>query len=88
MRLDLRKQALDHMPVLPAFDPSMRRAAEITWRGRMINEYCSAQVFETLARQLEAAGAPPDRAERCRAFAAEERLHGVLCGAVVRLGTR
>ncbi|MFT5586043.1 MAG: hypothetical protein ACI9VR_003639 [Cognaticolwellia sp.] len=84
MRLDLRKQALEHMPVLPAFDPAMRRAAEITWRGRMINEYCSAEVFETLAKQLEAAGAPADRAERCRAFAAEERLHGVLCGAVVQ----
>lgn len=84
MLLDLREQAAQAMPVLPAYDPQIRLAAQVTWRGRMINEYCSAEVFETLARQLEAAGAPADRAQRCREFAAEERLHGVLCGAVVQ----
>ena len=49
----------------------------------MINEHGSAPVFEHLAVQLAAAGAPAEMVERCRSFGAEERMHGVLCGAVV-----
>ena len=80
--LDLREQARQHrIPVTVA--PGLRAAAIQTWRGRMINEHASARVFEGLAEQLEAAGVSPERVAKCRAFADEERLHGVLCGAVV-----
>jgi len=53
-----------------------------TWRGRMINEYMSSYVFAGLAEQLRAAG-DLAAAARCEEFAAEEREHGALCGAVV-----
>jgi hypothetical protein len=53
-----------------------------TWRGRMINEHGSSYVFDGLAAQLAALDLAGD-AEQCRAFAAEEREHGALCGAVV-----
>jgi len=62
---------------------NLRSAAVATWRGRMVNEYGSARVFEGLAAQLEDAGFPPAVVAQCAAFATEERRHGVLCGAVV-----
>jgi hypothetical protein len=49
----------------------------------MVNEFMSARVFEGLADQLSAAGFPASDVEACVGFAAEERRHGVLCGAVV-----
>lgn len=48
----------------------------------MVNEHGSSRVFEALAAQLDALGWSADAAE-ARTFAAEERAHGVLCGAVV-----
>ena len=80
--LDLRTEARAHRPYVADL-PGLRAAAINTWRGRMINEHGSARVFEVLATQLEAAGLPEIEVERCRAFADEERRHGVLCGAVV-----
>ncbi len=80
--LDLRADARARMPALPADLPHLRNAAIETWRGRMVNEHSSARVFEGLARQLEAAGVT-DVASEVRGFAAEERRHGVLCGAVI-----
>jgi len=80
--LDLRAEARAHMPALPAI-PHLNDAARATWLGRMVNEYSSASVFEGLAKQVVAAGLPPERARECETFAAEERKHGVLCGAVV-----
>lgn len=80
--LDLREPARTKMPHVVVSD-SLRAPAIGTWTGRMINEHGSARVFEALATQLEAAGAPEDRVQRCREFAEEERGHGVLCGAVV-----
>jgi hypothetical protein len=82
MRVDLREEARAHRPELPAVsDPYMlHRAAIPTWVGRMKNEYGSRRVFRALADQLARAGL--DDSE-CRAFADEERTHGVLCGAVV-----
>lgn len=53
-----------------------------TWRARMINEHESSHVFEALARAFDAIGLAEEAAE-CRTFAAEEREHGALCGAVV-----
>jgi hypothetical protein len=58
-------------------------AAIHTWLGRMVNEYQSAEVFEVVADQLARAGVDAARVAEVRAFAAEERQHGVLCGAVV-----
>lgn len=80
--VDLRSLARDVRPVLPAIqDPALMPHAITTWSGRMKNEHGSARVFEALALQLDAAGLEGTAA--CRAFAAEERRHGVLCGAVV-----
>lgn len=80
--LDLRAAARQHQPLVSCA-PVLRAAALRTWRGRMINEHGSAQVFVGLAAQLAAIGVAPVEVERCRAFADEERRHGVLCGAVV-----
>lgn len=79
--LDLRALARPHRPALVDL-PALREAAIATWRGRMINEHGSARVFEALAHQLARAGLD-DLAPEARAFADEERHHGVLCGAVV-----
>jgi len=77
-------------------DEETRALAIETWRGRMINEHTSATVFEQLAEQLtpvllasesdaDGAGAAAAAAllDEVRAFADEERRHGVLCGRVV-----
>ena len=79
--LDLRAAARRMCPAVPSV-PALREAAIATWRGRMVNEHGSARVFEGLAAQLAAAGLG-DLVDEVRAFAAEERRHGVLCGAVV-----
>ncbi len=60
----------------------VRDAAIATWRGRMVNEYTSARVFEALATQLADAGLHGPAAQ-CRTFADQERRHGIECGAVV-----
>jgi hypothetical protein len=80
--LDLRGPARAARIPLPEAD-ALKSAAIATWRGRMVNEHESGAVFEGLAVQLEAAGLPSEIVAQCRAFAAEERQHGVLCGAVV-----
>ena len=79
---DLRVAARAARPSLDVAD-DLRDVAIATWRGRMINEYSSARVFEGLAAQMRAAGYPDSIVEECRAFSDEERRHGVLCGAVV-----
>jgi len=58
-------------------------AAIGTWRGRMVNEHGSARVFDALADQMARAGFTEERISTVRAFADEERRHGILCGAVV-----
>jgi hypothetical protein len=70
------------MPDLRGAPPELLRECVTTWRARMVNEYSSSVVFDGLAAQLEPTfGA--ELARECRGFAAEERHHGVLCGAVV-----
>lgn len=81
-QVDLRQASQQHKPALPKLD-GLYASAELTWRGRMINEYTSARVFEGLASQLRAAGFDEARVAECVGFAREERRHGVLCGAVV-----
>ena len=80
--LDLRIEARAHRPELGIVPPALVGACIATWRARMVNEYSSAVVFDALGAQLEPTfGA--ELARECRGFAAEERRHGVLCGAVV-----
>ena len=80
-QLDLRAEALARRPAV-AIPEALRPAVIATWRGRMVNEHGSSRVFEALARQLDGVGWALDAAE-ARSFAAEEREHGALCGAVV-----
>lgn len=79
--LDLRAEA-QNVSVNVTKLPHLKESAIGTWRGRMINEYASARVFEGLARQFAAAGVL-DVVDEVKGFAREERRHGVLCGAVV-----
>lgn len=85
--LDLRSLARAARPALPdaaAIDERLRGAAIATWRARMVNEHGSARVFEGLFAQLDAlALLDADELARAGRFAAQERRHGVLCGAVV-----
>lgn len=85
--LDLRAEARRRRPALPSLDGRARRmldaSARATWHGRMVNEHGSAVVFEGLARQLARAGFAASEVKCAEQFAAEERRHGVLCGAVV-----
>jgi hypothetical protein len=82
MELDLRHEARAHAPRL-LVTQELAEAARATWLGRMVNEYMSASVFDALALQLREAGFADDEVAQCRSFADEERMHGVLCGAVV-----
>jgi len=80
--LDLRTEARAVKVAVPA-RAELDEAARATWLGRMVNEHGSARVFEALAVQAARAGLEDDVRRTCLAFAAEERRHGVLCGAVV-----
>jgi hypothetical protein len=82
MQLDLREQARAHAPHL-TLTPELAGAARATWLGRMVNEYMSSAVFDALAGQMKEAGFSEREVAECRSFASEERMHGVLCGAVV-----
>ena len=86
--LDLHTEASVAAPRITA-PPHLVDSARATWLGRMVNEHGSARVFEALATQMRAAGLEASLAEQCGTFAAEERTHGLLCGAVVEaLGGR
>lgn len=80
--LDLREHARPHRPALAPMD-ELYEDVRRTWIGRMVNEHASARVFDGLAKQIRAAGLDEALAVECEGFAAEERHHGVLCGAVV-----
>lgn len=86
--VNLREAARAVAPAATA-PAGLDEPAIATWRGRMINEYASAVVFDGLAEQLRRAGADVAHMRACQGFADEERNHGVLCGAVVEaLGGR
>jgi hypothetical protein len=80
--LDLRTAARQHRPPVPDL-PELRAAAIATWRGRMVNEYQSAEVFGALATQAGRVGLTSAVVQQLCCFEAEERRHGVLCGGVV-----
>jgi hypothetical protein len=80
--IDLRAAARARMPKIP--DPGATREQALgLWAGRMRNEYSLSRVWEGVALQVRAADLGSAMEHECRAFAAEERHHGVLCGAVV-----
>ncbi|MDC0672498.1 ferritin-like domain-containing protein [Nannocystis radixulma] len=79
--LDLRAEAQQRRPAI-AVPQALAPAVVGTWRARMVNEHGSSHVFAQLADQLAALGWASDAAE-ANSFAAEEREHGRLCGAVV-----
>lgn len=88
--LDLRARAQECRPAglgEQVIDDRLRAAAIATWRARMVNEHGSAPVFEGLVSQLDELvrlGLVDAReVERARNFAAQERRHGIMCGAVV-----
>jgi hypothetical protein len=81
--IDLRVSARGQMPRLGDYPRRICPSAVATWQQRMINEHSSATVFEALGRQLADAGFSTELTSACATFAAEERKHGVLCGAVV-----
>ncbi len=80
--LDLREAARAARPAVDVA-PAARASAVATWRGRMVNEHGSSRVFAALAGQMREAGFDAARVAEVEAFEAEERAHGVLCGAVV-----
>ncbi|HYJ09024.1 MAG TPA: ferritin-like domain-containing protein, partial [Polyangiaceae bacterium] len=80
--LDLRVEARRHRPEVPHL-PHLHTSAIATWRQRMINEHQSSHVFSALAEQARALALPAEQVTALREFEAEERRHGVLCGAVV-----
>jgi hypothetical protein len=89
-RLDLRALARAQRPTglhAHVLDDRLRAAAIATWRARMVNEHGSAPVFEGLVAQLDALtqlGLLDSKdIDRARNFAAQERRHGIACGAVV-----
>lgn len=69
---------------LPSLSAADRDAAITTWQGRMLNEFVSARVFEALARQIHAAEIGEELVSMAQRFAADERRHGFMCGAVVQ----
>ncbi len=60
-----------------------RRSAQVTWRGRMVNEHVSARVFAALQGQAVAAEVGADWIAMARRFETDELHHGELCGAVL-----
>jgi hypothetical protein len=88
--LDLRALARAQRPAgidAHMLDDRTRAAAIATWRARMVNEHGSAPVFEGLVAQLDTLARlgliEAREIDRARKFAAQERRHGIACGAVV-----
>jgi hypothetical protein len=89
MRLDLREEVQGSKlslgePLPPLADPEMS-AVQRTWRGRMVNEHISAQVFAGLIPQLMRAGASAKRQSEAAEMIADELRHARLCAEVLWL---
>ena len=84
--LDLRGAAARRRPDLsglPALSEEERQTAIRTWRGRMVNEHLSAQVWASLVPQLMRAAVPPELLPALPVAAADELRHAELCAGVV-----
>lgn len=54
-----------------------------TWRGRLARKQLTERVFEGLAAQMKRAGVDAATVDACALIAEEERVHAILCGAVL-----
>ncbi|MCK6520327.1 ferritin-like domain-containing protein [Myxococcota bacterium] len=84
--LDLRREAQARRPDLSALPPlsdAERQVAVRTWRGRMVNEHISAQVWAGLVPSLMRAGAPPAALAELPTAIADELRHAEQCAGVV-----
>ena len=72
-----------HPETWPELDPDTLAVARSTWRGRMVNEHISAQVFAGLVPQLMRAGVAAARQAAVAGMIAEEMHHARLCAAVL-----
>lgn len=84
--LDLTGAARRHpveLGVLPELDPRERELAINTWRGRMVNEHISSQVFAGLLPQAMRAGMSPAVQESIADMAVDELRHARMCAGVV-----
>jgi len=68
---------------LPELSPEARQMAIRTWRGRMVNEHVSAQVWSALVGQLLRAAIPPGLLAGVAEAVSDELRHAELCAAVV-----
>ena len=86
MVLDLTVEARGHevqLTDLPELSDDQRAMAARTWRGRMVNEHVSAQVFASLVPQLMRAGIRAGLQATVPAMIADEYRHAEQCAAVV-----
>lgn len=84
--LDLRAEGRAHRPDLsdlPALTDEERAMAVRTWRGRMVNEHTSAQVFAGLVPQAMRAALPPALQAELPTMIADEYRHARQCAGVV-----
>jgi hypothetical protein len=84
--LDLRAEGALNRPALddlPELTPDERAMAVRTWRGRMVNEHASAQVFAGLVPQLMRAALPGALQAEVPSMIADEYRHARQCAGVV-----
>jgi hypothetical protein len=82
LRHAARERAVD-LSELPPLTDAERALAMRTWRGRMVNEHISAQVWGALLGQLMRAAVPPEALRGVAEAASDELRHAEQCAAVV-----
>jgi len=53
------------------------------WRARLARKHLTARLFEALAAQMKRAGFDAADVDACAQIADEERVHAIMCGAVL-----
>jgi hypothetical protein len=83
--LDLRSEAESFVieGTFPALDPRERALVEETWRGRMVNEHISAQVFAGLVPQAMRAAIPHAFLVELAEMVGDELDHARRCAGVL-----
>jgi len=82
MRAAARRRAVE-LPDLPELSDADRAVAVRTWRGRMVNEHISAQVWSSLLGQAMRATLPAKVLAGVAEAASDELRHAEQCAAVV-----
>ncbi len=86
IQLDLRTEAAElayDLHDLPQLGAEERKAAQVTWRARMVNEHISSRVFAALLPQMMKAGVRPALQAKVAKMIADELRHARSCAAVV-----